>query len=158
MNDCLPLSWPRSYSHSHSHSIFLLLQSQPSCSIRIPSSVSINLIHSIHWNMSISFDSRFWFYLSLILSPDGCFNLPSSFSLFPQSTSNDISTLQSKSIAGPLTQLVKRSLSVSNPNNQPVAFKVKTTAPKQYCVRPNSGRIEPGEKVEVQGEYSTREE
>lgn len=53
--------------------------------------------------------------------------------------------------AGPLTQLVKRSLQVSNPNNQPVAFKVKTTAPKQYCVRPNSGRIEPGEKVEVQG-------
>ncbi|PWN93182.1 VAMP-associated protein [Acaromyces ingoldii] len=50
----------------------------------------------------------------------------------------------------PLTQLVKRSLQVSNPNNQPVAFKVKTTAPKQYCVRPNSGRIEPGEKVEVQ--------
>ncbi|PWZ00663.1 VAMP-associated protein [Testicularia cyperi] len=50
----------------------------------------------------------------------------------------------------PLTQLVKRTLTVSNPNNQPVAFKVKTTAPKQYCVRPNSGRIEPGEKVEVQ--------
>lgn len=52
--------------------------------------------------------------------------------------------------SGPLTQLVKRTLTVSNPNNQPVAFKVKTTAPKQYCVRPNSGRIEPGEKVEVQ--------
>ncbi|KDN35677.1 VAMP-associated protein [Tilletiaria anomala UBC 951] len=50
----------------------------------------------------------------------------------------------------PLTQLVKRSLQVSNPNNQPVAFKVKTTAPKQYCVRPNSGRIEPGERIEVQ--------
>ncbi|CEH16768.1 vamp-associated protein [Ceraceosorus bombacis] len=50
----------------------------------------------------------------------------------------------------PLTQLVKRSLQVSNPHAQPVAFKVKTTAPKQYCVRPNSGRIEPGEKVEVQ--------
>ncbi|SNX83287.1 related to SCS2 - required for inositol metabolism [Melanopsichium pennsylvanicum] len=50
----------------------------------------------------------------------------------------------------PLTQLVKRTLTVSNPNNQPVAFKVKTTAPKQYCVRPNSGRIEPGEKVEIQ--------
>jgi hypothetical protein len=31
-----------------------------------------------------------------------------------------------------------------------VAFKVKTTAPKQYCVRPNSGRIDPGSEVEVQ--------
>jgi len=50
----------------------------------------------------------------------------------------------------PLTQLVKRTLSVANTNSQPVAFKVKTTAPKQYCVRPNSGRIEPGERVEVQ--------
>jgi len=50
----------------------------------------------------------------------------------------------------PLTQTVKRTLSVSNSNSQPVAFKVKTTAPKQYCVRPNSGRIEPGETVDVQ--------
>lgn len=50
----------------------------------------------------------------------------------------------------PLTQHVKRTLSISNPNTQPVAFKVKTTAPKLYCVRPNSGRVEPGETVEVQ--------
>ncbi|KAK7469295.1 phosphatidylinositol-binding protein scs2 [Stygiomarasmius scandens] len=49
----------------------------------------------------------------------------------------------------PLTQLVKRALTISNPNTQPVAFKVKTTAPKLYCVRPNSGRIEPGQSVEV---------
>lgn len=54
--------------------------------------------------------------------------------------------------AGPLTQLVKRTLTVSNHNQSAVAYKVKTTAPKQYCVRPNSGRIEPGETVEVQGE------
>ncbi|KAL7342848.1 PapD-like protein [Rhodotorula toruloides] len=50
----------------------------------------------------------------------------------------------------PLTQLVKRTLTVSNHNQSAVAYKVKTTAPKQYCVRPNSGRIEPGETVEVQ--------
>ncbi|GAA5912606.1 uncharacterized protein JCM6883_005324 [Sporobolomyces salmoneus] len=50
----------------------------------------------------------------------------------------------------PLTTLVKRTLSVSNHNQQAIAYKVKTTAPKQYCVRPNSGRIEPGETVEVQ--------
>ena len=31
---------------------------------------------------------------------------------------------------GPLTTLVKRTLTISNPNVQPVAFKVKTTAPK----------------------------
>lgn len=39
---------------------------------------------------------------------------------------------------------------VRNPNTDPVAFKVKTTAPRQYCVRPNSGRIEAGAEVEVQ--------
>lgn len=50
----------------------------------------------------------------------------------------------------PLTSLVKETILVRNPNNRPVAFKVKTTAPKQYCVRPNSGRIEPGQEVEVQ--------
>nr|XP_019014300.1 MSP domain-containing protein [Kwoniella pini CBS 10737]OCF53081.1 MSP domain-containing protein [Kwoniella pini CBS 10737] len=50
----------------------------------------------------------------------------------------------------PLTSLVKRSLFIHNPNPHPVAFKVKTTAPKQYCVRPNSGRVESGESVEVQ--------
>jgi len=49
----------------------------------------------------------------------------------------------------PLTSLVKKSLTISNPHAQPVAFKVKTTAPKLYCVRPNSGRIEPGTSVEV---------
>jgi len=50
----------------------------------------------------------------------------------------------------PLTEPVKRTLLVTNNNPQPVAFKVKTTAPKAYCVRPNSGRIEPGESVEIQ--------
>lgn len=50
----------------------------------------------------------------------------------------------------PFTQLVKEILIVRNPNPQPVAFKVKTTAPKQYCVRPNSGRIEANQSVEVQ--------
>ncbi|OBZ71443.1 Uncharacterized protein C17C9.12 [Grifola frondosa] len=50
----------------------------------------------------------------------------------------------------PLTQHVRRSLAITNNNAQPVAFKVKTTAPKLYCVRPNSGRVEPGETVEVQ--------
>ncbi|KAJ7675753.1 PapD-like protein [Mycena polygramma] len=49
----------------------------------------------------------------------------------------------------PLTTLAKRSLSIANHNAQPVAFKVKTTAPKLYSVRPNSGRVEPGQSVDV---------
>jgi hypothetical protein len=49
----------------------------------------------------------------------------------------------------PFTQLVKQVLTINNKNAQPVAFKVKTTAPKLYCVRPNSGRIEPGGSIDV---------
>ncbi|KXT11348.1 hypothetical protein AC579_9459 [Pseudocercospora musae] len=50
----------------------------------------------------------------------------------------------------PFTHEVSQVLRLRNPNSDPVAFKVKTTAPKQYCVRPNSGRIEPNGEVEVQ--------
>ncbi|KAF2847978.1 MSP domain-containing protein [Plenodomus tracheiphilus IPT5] len=50
----------------------------------------------------------------------------------------------------PFQHEVSQTLRLKNPHSDPVAFKVKTTAPKQYCVRPNSGRIEPGEDVEVQ--------
>ncbi|KAI8933991.1 hypothetical protein NX059_008763 [Plenodomus lindquistii] len=50
----------------------------------------------------------------------------------------------------PFQHEVSQTLRLKNPHSDPVAFKVKTTAPKQYCVRPNSGRIEPGEHVEVQ--------
>lgn len=50
----------------------------------------------------------------------------------------------------PFNHEVTRTLRIKNNNYDPVAFKVKTTAPKQYCVRPNSGRIEAGKDVEVQ--------
>ncbi|KAI9680595.1 MAG: phosphatidylinositol-binding protein scs2 [Caeruleum heppii] len=49
----------------------------------------------------------------------------------------------------PFTHEVTQTLRLRNPNRDPVAFKVKTTAPKHYCVRPNSGRIEAGREVEV---------
>ncbi|KAJ6063971.1 hypothetical protein N7499_012651 [Penicillium canescens] len=41
-------------------------------------------------------------------------------------------------------------LRLTNTNQESVVFKVKTTAPKHYCVRPNSGHIEAGKAVEVQ--------
>lgn len=49
----------------------------------------------------------------------------------------------------PYSNEVSQTLSLRNGNKDPVAFKVKTTAPKQYCVRPNSGTIQPGETVDV---------
>jgi vesicle-associated membrane protein-associated protein A len=50
---------------------------------------------------------------------------------------------------GPFKEVVTTELHLSNPSDQKVAFKVKTTAPKRYCVRPNSGIIEPKAKVTV---------
>ncbi|KAJ2365477.1 phosphatidylinositol-binding protein scs2, partial [Coemansia sp. RSA 2607] len=56
----------------------------------------------------------------------------------------------SLSFRQPFTSLTQDQLRLTNKNNSPVAFKVKTTAPKQYCVRPNAGRIEPGQSVDIQ--------
>lgn len=44
---------------------------------------------------------------------------------------------------GPFTDVVNSTLTLTNPSDKFVCFKVKTTAPKQYCVRPNSGVILP---------------
>ncbi|APA12333.1 hypothetical protein SS1G_10640 [Sclerotinia sclerotiorum 1980 UF-70] len=49
----------------------------------------------------------------------------------------------------PFTSEVSQTLRIRNPNHTPVGFKVKTTAPKQYCVRPNSGKLEPGRSIDV---------
>nr|XP_022343129.1 vesicle-associated membrane protein/synaptobrevin-binding protein-like isoform X2 [Crassostrea virginica] len=50
---------------------------------------------------------------------------------------------------GPFTDVVTADLKLSNPSEKRVLFKVKTTAPKRYCVRPNSGIIEPNQSVSV---------
>ncbi|KAJ1972856.1 phosphatidylinositol-binding protein scs2 [Dimargaris xerosporica] len=50
----------------------------------------------------------------------------------------------------PFAGLTEDVLSLKNTTSSPIAFKVKTTAPKQYCVRPNSGRIEAGLELRVQ--------
>ncbi|KAI9028315.1 PapD-like protein, partial [Phycomyces nitens] len=50
----------------------------------------------------------------------------------------------------PLTRVVTSTLRLQNSGTSNVAFKVKTTAPRQYCVRPNSGLIKPQSTMEVQ--------
>jgi vesicle-associated membrane protein-associated protein A len=50
---------------------------------------------------------------------------------------------------GPFTDVNTSELKLKNPSGKRVCFKVKTTAPKRYCVRPNSGLIEPGKEVAV---------
>ncbi|KAF4024862.1 hypothetical protein G4228_016905 [Cervus hanglu yarkandensis] len=50
---------------------------------------------------------------------------------------------------GPFTDVVTTNLKLRNPSDRKVCFKVKTTAPRRYCVRPNSGIIDPGLTVTV---------
>jgi len=50
---------------------------------------------------------------------------------------------------GPFTDVVTATLALQNPTEKRVCFKVKTTAPKRYCVRPNSGFIQAGDTVNV---------
>uniref|UniRef100_A0A3Q1LUP8 Vesicle-associated membrane protein-associated protein A n=1 Tax=Bos taurus TaxID=9913 RepID=A0A3Q1LUP8_BOVIN len=49
----------------------------------------------------------------------------------------------------PFTDVVTTNLKLRNPSDRKVCFKVKTTAPRRYCVRPNSGIIDPGLTVTV---------
>ena len=42
-------------------------------------------------------------------------------------------------------------MSLRNPSDRKVCFKIKTTAPKRYCVKPNSGVIDPKQEVQVAG-------
>lgn len=50
---------------------------------------------------------------------------------------------------GPFTDVVTADLKLSNPTDSRICFKVKTTAPKRYCVRPNSGILEPHTSIAV---------
>uniref|UniRef100_A0A8C6DHV4 Vesicle-associated membrane protein-associated protein A n=1 Tax=Moschus moschiferus TaxID=68415 RepID=A0A8C6DHV4_MOSMO len=50
---------------------------------------------------------------------------------------------------GPFTDVVTTNLKLQNPSDRKVCFKVKRTAPRRYCVRPNSGIIDPGLTVTV---------
>uniref|UniRef100_A0A6Q2X2X1 Vesicle-associated membrane protein-associated protein A n=1 Tax=Esox lucius TaxID=8010 RepID=A0A6Q2X2X1_ESOLU len=50
---------------------------------------------------------------------------------------------------GPFTDVVTTNLKLKNPSDRRVCFKVKTTAPRRYCVRPNSGIIDAGSTVTI---------
>ncbi|XP_014240845.1 vesicle-associated membrane protein-associated protein B-like [Cimex lectularius] len=50
---------------------------------------------------------------------------------------------------GPFTKMVSAFITLHNPTNKSVLFKIKTTAPKKYCVRPNSGELLPDERTTI---------
>lgn len=52
---------------------------------------------------------------------------------------------------GPFTVPTTSLLKLANPSDKRVCFKIKTTAPKRYCVRPNAGILEPGNSISIAG-------
>lgn len=49
----------------------------------------------------------------------------------------------------PFTSVSTSQLTLRNPTQEALAFKIKTTAPKRYCVRPNAGFVGPNESSEI---------
>jgi len=49
----------------------------------------------------------------------------------------------------PFTSVSTSQLSLRNPTKEALAFKIKTTAPKRYCVRPNAGFVAPDQEAEI---------
>ena len=50
---------------------------------------------------------------------------------------------------GPFEKIATSYLDLKNPSDERVCFKVKTTAPKRYCVRPNCGFLEPYKGIKI---------
>lgn len=50
---------------------------------------------------------------------------------------------------GPFCTAVSSYMRLTNPTDRIVLFKIKTTAPKKYCVRPNCGLLEPKATNEI---------
>jgi len=50
---------------------------------------------------------------------------------------------------GPYTEIATEYLTLTNPSDRKVCYKIKTTAPKRYCVRPNSGIIDPKNSTKI---------
>ena len=46
----------------------------------------------------------------------------------------------------------KRQMRLNNLGSSPIAYKIKTTNPKEYFVRPNQGVVQPKERAIIQGE------
>ncbi|KAM3184416.1 hypothetical protein ACTXT7_008395 [Hymenolepis weldensis] len=49
----------------------------------------------------------------------------------------------------PFVAVQSSTITLTNPTDEKITFKVKTTVPKRYCVRPSCGIVEPSETVNV---------
>jgi len=56
------------------------------------------------------------------------------------------------SATGTFEEPVSVDLKLINPSKKRLSFKIKTTAPRAYTVRPNSGVVSPNDKTTVIGQ------
>ncbi|KAJ1076734.1 hypothetical protein K5549_010052 [Capra hircus] len=87
----------------------------------------------------------------MIMSQPGSTSVltPYHKSVFPPRGPHGIPNQSLSHSAGPFTDVVTTNLKLGNPTDRNVCFKVKTTAPRRYCVRPNSGIIDAGASINV---------
>jgi hypothetical protein len=52
---------------------------------------------------------------------------------------------------GPFNVVSITTLKLANSGNDRLAYKIKTTAPKRYCVKPNSGFLDAHATANIQG-------
>ncbi len=52
---------------------------------------------------------------------------------------------------GPFSDVSEKTINLTNISDKDICFKVKTTAPRRYCVRPNNGVIAVGGQQDVLG-------
>lgn len=57
------------------------------------------------------------------------------------------------SILGPFDQPSITTIKLTNPTDSTQLFKIKTTAPKKYCVRPNVGAVKPNSNTLIDSKY-----
>ncbi|CAL5398025.1 unnamed protein product [Camellia sinensis] len=92
---------------------------------------------------------------------ENCFNSPPKPPLFPVSvdslsdrvemSTGDLISIEPQELQFPfeLRKQISCSLQLTNKTDNYVAFKVKTTNPKKYCVRPNTGIVLPHSACDV---------
>ncbi len=80
-------------------------------------------------------------------------NLPikaSALSSFPDAKALIIEPANKLTFVGPFSSPVSSVMTLHNPTDQKICFKINTTAPKRYRAKPNSGIINPKQLFQVQ--------
>lgn len=95
---------------------------------------------------------------NMLLTRFDGFNIPNA--TFRISNKNPKHDFLSKQIffTGPFDQPSITTIKLTNPTDSTQLFKIKTTAPKKYCVRPNVGAVKPNSSTLIDSKFAVFEE